>query len=91
RIVKAEWIKHAEVSGKVSEIVVTGVDRLGILNDITKLISEDLRVNMRSVSMDSKAGNFEGTIKVFVSDKKHLESLLHRISKVKGVVKASAI
>jgi GTP diphosphokinase / guanosine-3',5'-bis(diphosphate) 3'-diphosphatase len=90
RIVKTEWVKHTDSTGKVSVIKVTGTDRLGILNDITRVISEDLKVNMRSVSLNSKGGNFEGTLKVYVSDKKHLESLLHRIGKVKGVIKATA-
>ena len=91
RIVKAEWMKFTDTSGKVSEVRITGTDRLGILNDITRVISEDLRVNMRSVSLDSKAGNFDGTIKVYTSDRKHLEALLHRIAKIKGVIKATAI
>ncbi len=89
RIVKAEWVKQSAASGKVSEIHITGTDRLGILNDITRVISEDLKVNMRSVSFDSKAGNFEGIIKVFVSDKKHLDSLIQRLGKIKGILKAS--
>jgi len=91
RIVKTEWVEHADTTGKVSVIRVIGTDRLGILNDITRVISEDLKVNMRSVSLDSKGGNFEGTLKVYVSDKKHLESLLHRIGKIKGVLKATTL
>lgn len=91
RIVKAEWVKREESSGKVSELHISGTDRLGILNDITRVISEDLKVNMRSVSLDSKGGNFEGIIKVFVGDKKHLDTLLHRIAKVKGVLKTVAV
>lgn len=91
RIVKAEWVKRTESAGKISEVHITGTDRLGILNDITRVISDDLKVNMRSVSLDSKAGNFEGIIKVYTSDKKHLEALLHRIAKVKGVIKATTL
>lgn len=91
RIVRANWVKHADTSGKISEIRITGTDRLGILNDITRVISEDLKVNMRSVSLDSKAGDFDGTIKVYTGDKKHLDALLHRISKVKGVLKTTLI
>jgi GTP diphosphokinase / guanosine-3',5'-bis(diphosphate) 3'-diphosphatase len=91
RVVKAEWVRHTEKSSKVFEIVVTGTDRLGILNDITRVISEDLRVNMRSVSLDSKSGQFEGNIKVFVGDKKRLDALLRRLLKVKGVQKAVVV
>lgn len=91
RVVKAEWVRHTEKSSKVFEIVVTGTDRLGILNDITRVISEDLRVNMRSVSLDSKSGQFEGNIKVFVGDKKRLDALLRRLLKVKGVQKAAVV
>lgn len=90
RVVKAEWVKQSQVSGRLSEIHVTGTDRLGILNDITRVISEDLKVNMRSVAFDTKLGNFSGNIKVLVGDKKHLDALLHRISKIKGVLKATA-
>lgn len=91
RIVKASWVRQTQASGKVAELHISGTDRIGILNDITRVISEDLRVNMRSVSLDSKAGNFDGVIKVYVSDKKHLDSLIHKITKVKGVLKAIAV
>lgn len=91
RIVNATWVKQSQTSGKVTEVRVSGTDRIGILNDITRVISEDLRVNMRSVALDSRSGNFEGVIKVYISDKKHLDSLLHRITKVKGVLKATAV
>lgn len=90
RVVEAEWVKQSHVSGRLSEIHVSGTDRLGILNDITRVISEDLKVNMRSVTFDTKMGNFSGSIKVFAGDRKYLDALLHRIGKIKGVLKATA-
>ena len=66
-------------------IRVNGIDDVGIVNNITRIISNELNVNMRSISFDSLDGVFEGTIMVFVHDTHHLTELMGKIKQVKGV------
>jgi guanosine-3',5'-bis(diphosphate) 3'-pyrophosphohydrolase len=56
------------------------------VNDVTRIISTSLKVNMRSITVDSNDGFFEGQIMVFVNDTDHLNTLIHRLSKVNGVL-----
>jgi len=69
-------------------VKVIGQDKMGMLEEITNVISKDLRVNMISIKVDAGDGAFLGNIKVQVKDNKHLDELLHKLSKVKGVNKA---
>jgi len=66
-------------------IRVNGIDDVGIVNNITRIISNELNVNMRSISFDSMDGVFEGNIMVFVQDTNHLTELMEKIKGVKGV------
>ncbi len=91
RIVKAQW---SDVDSKIYlpvTIRVTGLDDIGILTRISDVISKDLRVNMRSVSIDSTEGMFEGSITLFVKDTGHLDSLVNKITKIKGVLSVSRV
>jgi len=84
RIVKAKWTNQ-EMLSFLAGIKVKGFDEVGIVNNITKIISNELNVNMRSLSFDSNDGVFEGTIMVFVQDTNHLTDLIKKLSKVQGV------
>jgi GTP diphosphokinase / guanosine-3',5'-bis(diphosphate) 3'-diphosphatase len=89
RVVKARWKQATTAVGSFqTTIKVTGYDELGMLNKISEVISKDLKVNIRSFSIGSANGMFEGTIQLYVFDTKHLEMLLYRLSKIKGIVKA---
>lgn len=88
RVVNAKWKETKADTSFQTTIKIVGFDELGIVNRISELISKDLKVNMRSFSMDSSNGMFEGRIQVFVSDTKHLETLLYRLGRIKGVQKA---
>jgi guanosine-3',5'-bis(diphosphate) 3'-pyrophosphohydrolase len=91
RIVKARW-QHTEGSRNfLATIRITGVDDIGIVSNISDVISKDLGVNMRSIAIDSNDGLFEGTITVFVSDTGHLDSLIKKMVKVKGVMSVRRI
>ena len=81
RIVKAKWTNQEKISF-LAGIKITGTDEVGIVNNITKIISNELNVNMRSISFDTNDGIFEGNIMVFVQDTNHLKKL----KKVTGVV-----
>jgi GTP diphosphokinase / guanosine-3',5'-bis(diphosphate) 3'-diphosphatase len=84
RIVKAKWTKHKELAF-LAGIKVLGTDRVGMINDLSEVISTDLKVNMRSITVDTEANMFEGEISVFVYDTNHLNKMINRLSKIEGV------
>ena len=84
RIVKARWTSQ-EMLAFLAGIKLTGIDEVGVVNNITKTISKDLNVNMRSIGFTSDDGVFEGTIMVYVQDTKHLTTLTKNLKKVHGV------
>lgn len=86
RVVKARWTQSEKGSSFAVTLQVTGMDDLGIVSNISDVISKDLQVNMRSISIDSNDGMFEGSITLFVKDTQHLEALIRKLKKVKGVM-----
>ncbi|MCD6566069.1 MAG: bifunctional (p)ppGpp synthetase/guanosine-3',5'-bis(diphosphate) 3'-pyrophosphohydrolase [Bacteroidales bacterium] len=89
RIVKVRWTKPAGSESFLANIRISGVDEIGIINKITDVISNYVRVNMRSISVESKEGLFESNLKVLVSGNKVLEGLVRKLEKIKGVTKVS--
>jgi GTP pyrophosphokinase len=85
RVVKAKWTNQ-ELISFLAGIKITGIDEVGLVNNITKIISNELNVNMRSISFDSNDGTFEGTVMVFVHDTNHLTDLMKKLKKVNGVL-----
>lgn len=85
RIVKAKWTS-SESLAFLSGIRVTGIDEVGIVNKITKLISNQMKVNMRSIYFDTDDGIFEGKITLFVQDTRHLSELMDKLKTVPGVI-----
>lgn len=85
RVVKAKWT-GADDLAFLTGIKVTGIDEVGIVNKITKLISTQMKVNMRSIYFDSNDGVFEGRITLFVQDTKHLDELIQKLKRVEGVI-----
>ncbi len=84
RVVKAKWNNDHLISF-LAGIKILGTDEMGLVNNVTKVISSQLNINMRSIKFDTEDGIFEGTIMVFVHDAKHLNHLIDRMKKVKGV------
>jgi GTP pyrophosphokinase len=85
RIVRAKWTDQLELAF-LAGIRIKGSDRVGLVNDVTRIISNSLKVNMRSITIDSIDGMFEGQIMVFVNDTDHLHKMIQRLSKVSGVL-----
>lgn len=84
RIIRADW------SGKDGEMLpvslrIIGNDDIGILANITSIISKEMGVNLRNVSVDSNDGMFQGLLVVAVSDQRQLSTLLKKLKTVKGV------
>jgi GTP diphosphokinase / guanosine-3',5'-bis(diphosphate) 3'-diphosphatase len=90
RIVKARWTNQ-EVISFLAGIHIQGIDEVGLVNNITKIISSELNVNMRSLSFDTQDGTFEGNIMLFVHDTQHLTELMKKLRKVNGVIAVTRI
>ena len=88
RVVKAKWTSQHEVAF-LTGLKIRGTDRVGLINDVTKIISEELKVNMSSMSIHTDTGIFEGEIMLYVNDTRHLEQMIEKLRSVEGVVKAS--
>ncbi|MDF1672810.1 MAG: bifunctional (p)ppGpp synthetase/guanosine-3',5'-bis(diphosphate) 3'-pyrophosphohydrolase [Vicingaceae bacterium] len=86
RIIKAKWVNDKNVAF-LAGIRITGIDDMGIVNNITQIISNELNVNMRSISFESDDGIFEGMVKLYVHDTVHLINLIANLKKVQGVTK----
>ena len=91
RIIKAQWTKSASKQSFQATIKVVGVDEIGMLSKISDIISKDLKVSMRSITMDSDDGMFEGKIKLLVDGTKHLDMLMVRLKKEKSILKVSRV
>jgi guanosine-3',5'-bis(diphosphate) 3'-pyrophosphohydrolase len=88
RVIKAKWTSQHEVSF-LTGLKVIGTDRVGLINDVSKIISEELKVNMSSISFNTEHGIFNGEIMLYVNDTRHLEMLLSKLEKVEGMVTVS--
>lgn len=84
RVVKAKWTSQKELAF-LTGLRITGIDEVGLINKLTTVISNDFKVNMRSITVDSNEGIFEGSIMVYVNDTNHLENLIKKLRQVKGV------
>lgn len=85
RVIKAKWTSQHEVAF-LTGLKIVGTDRVGLINDVSKVISEELKVNMSSLSFKSDQGIFNGEIMLYVNDTRHLEMLITKLEKVEGVV-----
>lgn len=83
RIINLKWGNSYNLPF-LSTITISGIDRIGMLNDITNLISSD-SLNIKSFNIESKDGIFEGKAVVYVHDVENLKRLCSRISKIDGV------
>ena len=90
RIVKAKWSGKPGAQYSVA-IRVVGNDDIGIVNNLTSLISKDSSLKLRNISIDSHDGLFSGTMVVMVDDTSKMESLLKKLRMVKGVKTAERI
>ena len=84
RIVKTKWAKNKEISF-LTGLRIIGMDDVGVVNKITTVISGDLRINISAITIESKEGLFEGSIKLFVHDKEELDELVLRLKSLNGI------
>ena len=84
RMMKARWTSKAQTQFKV-KLQITGIDDVGLVNQLTEVISADMQVNMIAISMESKDGVFEGNITALVMNTTHLGNLIEKLKSVNGV------
>ncbi len=84
RIVPVEWSRQKDVQFVVA-LRVMGEDRVGLVSDVTTIISKNLKTNIRSITVNSEDGIFEGTLVLYVSDLEHLRRLIERLKRIDGV------
>jgi GTP pyrophosphokinase len=84
RIIPVRWTEH-KMRAFLSRIHITGIDRLGILSDITTLVAKQLDVNIRSLNVDVHDGIFEAIVDLYVHSTVHLNNLILNLAKIKGI------
>ena len=86
RIIPAKWIDSSAQEFR-ADLELTGIDTLGLVNNVTREISEHMHVNMRGLNFTTNDGVFKGNITVIVQNKKHLHRLIENLKKINGIDK----
>jgi len=84
RIIKAKWIDSSQQE-YFTDLTISGIDQLGLVNNLTKVISNNMNVNMRKISFETDDGLFTGKITVSVKNKKTIDKLMDNIKKINGI------
>lgn len=90
RIMQAKWIDSSQQE-YTSQILLSGLDDLGLVNDVTKVISANMHVNMKSLNFSSDDGIFTGKITVVVKNKSMLKKLIDNLKKINGIDKVTRV
>ena len=87
-IIRAEWTKFKRQS-YLTRLNLEGFDRLGIVHEVTTVISKGLNINMRSVKFDTHDGIFKGDLFLYIHNAEDLKSLISRLKNIKGIENVS--
>jgi GTP pyrophosphokinase len=90
RVMQAKWIDSSQQEFKAI-LNITGMDSLGLTNEITKVISNQMNVNIQSLNLQGDAGIFNGQVTVVVKNNIILKKLIENIKKIDGVDKVSRV
>ncbi len=86
RVIKTVWRDTTSKSSFLTTLFISGTDEIGIVSEISHIIAKDIGTQMRSINIETEKGNFEGKLQVLVYNLDHLEFLIHKLKKVKGVI-----
>lgn len=86
RIVKASWQKEQD-EAFLTGLKITGTDRVGMINDISQVITTSEKINIRSFRADTYEGLIEDVVMIYVKDTKHLSQVIKNLEKIDGVIK----
>jgi GTP pyrophosphokinase len=84
KIVNAQWSVH-KILSFLAVLEIRGIDRLGILKELTDIITDRLNVNIRKLNIESHDGIFEGFIELYVHDLEDLNKLINTVQQIKGM------
>lgn len=90
RIMQAKWIDSTQQDFKAT-INIMGMDSLGLTNELTKVISNNMNVNIQSIALNGEAGIFKGQISVIVPNITILKKLMDNIKKIDGIDKVTRV
>lgn len=90
RIISAKWIDSSQQEYQ-ADIELTGIDNLGLVSDITEVISDIMHVNMRNLNFSTDGGTFKGKITVVVKNKAILKKLTDSLREISGIDKVTRI
>ena len=84
RIIATQWDTHKQLSFLVT-INIKGVDRLGLLSDVTQVISRQLNVNIRKLTIETVEGIFEGNIQLYVHDVEDVQAIIAQLKRIDSI------
>lgn len=90
RVMLAKWIDSSQQKFS-AQIKLSGIDNLGLVNNITKVISSNMHVDMKSISFESNHGIFSGQISVIVTNSSMLKKLMDNLKKINGIDKVTRV
>lgn len=90
RIISAKWIDSTQEEF-TADIKLTGIDNMGLINEITNIISEHMHVNMKNLNFSTEGGTFSGRIAVVVKNNSILKKLINNLKQVQGIDKVARI
>ncbi|UAB81065.1 bifunctional (p)ppGpp synthetase/guanosine-3',5'-bis(diphosphate) 3'-pyrophosphohydrolase [Marixanthomonas sp. SCSIO 43207] len=90
RIMPAKWIDSTQREFK-AKLIISGIDAVGLVNNVTKLISNNLNIDMKGVHFDSDDGVFNGRVTVVVKNKNVLDNLVMKLKKINGIDKVKRV
>ena len=90
RIISAKWIDSSQEEFTV-EIMLTGIDNIGLISEITEVISGNLHVNMRNINFSTDGGTFSGRITLVVKNNAILKKVIDNLKRINGIDKVSRI
>ncbi len=90
RIIPVRWTIH-KLASFLARISINGIDRIGLVSEVTTIISKELNVNIRNINVSVYDGIFEGTIDLFVHHTRDLNNLIMQLSNIKGIASVKRI
>lgn len=90
RIISAKWIDSSQEEFTV-EIMLTGIDNIGLISEITEIISGNLHVNMRNINFSTDGGTFSGRITLVVKNNAILKKVIDNLKRINGIDKVARI
>lgn len=90
RIIATQWDTHKDLSFLVT-IYVKGIDCMGLLNEVTQVISRQLNVNIRKLTMETNDGIFEGRIQLYVHDVDDVRTICNNLKQIQNIKQVSRI